>query len=306
MAFQKGGAPNTTVITVSQQLTEAKDKLDRMTAEIEKIAGSLVTSDELKRFTLNACVKNPKLFECFKTPVGTGSIFLSIVTSRIIEIPCDGVHGYLVPFFQSAYKDRPAAMICQFMPGYKGYAQLAYQNPNVESVDCAAVYENDEFDFEYGTQEYLRHRPTNAQRGELAWAYAIFKTTSGISKFRVLNREDVLKRKAVSKSKDSGPWKDWEAEMWAKTAFLWLAKMVPLGNKVARAIAVDNRIQTVGNLTTEEIRKIEANPQAMLDYEAAEVPFDELREDRRQIEPTRGRQDSKQGELVADRQPGDE
>lgn len=280
----------TSLITGQAQLNEAKAKLDRMKGEIEKIAGSLVHPDELVRFTLNACVKNPKLFECFQTAEGTASVFLSIITSRIIEIPCDGIHGYLVPFFQSAYKDRPAAMICQFMPGYKGFVQLAYANSNIASVNCAAVFEKDDFDFEYGTQPFLRHKPTNGESGSLAWAYAIIKTRSGHCEFRVLTAADVLKRKAVSKSSDKGPWKDWEPEMWAKTAFLSLAKVAPMGNKVARAAAIDDRIQTHGNLTTEQLHALKKEEQPALGYETPESAFSDMGDDRRETEPASRRQ----------------
>lgn len=284
--FQKrgqNGPQSTTIITGQQQIADAKAKLERGKAEIQKIAGSLVSADELIRFTLNACIKNPKLFECFNSVEGTASVFLSIITSRIIEIPCDGIHGYLVPFFDS----RKNAMICQFMPGYKGFAQLAYHNPNIASVNCSAVYENDAFDFEYGTNSYLRHKPTNGERGELAWAYAIFKTKNGDSEFRVLTKEDVLKRKNVSKSKDSGPWRDWEPEMWAKTAFLFLAKVAPLGTKVARAAAVDDRIQTHGNLTTEQLQSVAKEDQAAIGYEPQEPAFEEPTDHRRPVEEPR-------------------
>lgn len=284
--YQRGGQRNgqqSELITGQQQLNEAKAKLDRMKSEIEKIAGSLVSPDELVRFTLNACVKNPKLFECFNTPEGTASVFLSIVTSRIIEIPCDGIHGYLIPFFD---KQR-SAMICQFMPGYKGFVQLAYANNNIASVNCAAVFEKDDFDFEYGTQPYLRHKPFNGDGGALTWAYAVIKLRSGHSEFRVLTAADVLKRKAVSKARDSGPWKDWEPEMWAKTAFLSLAKVAPMGNKVARAAQIDDRIQTHGHLSTQDIKAIEREQVPALTHEPPEPTFSRQDDDRRQTEPAK-------------------
>lgn len=305
--YQKGNGnrngQNTELITSQQQLNEAKAKLDRMTGEIEKIAGSLVSSDELKRFTLNACVKNPKLYECFQTPEGTASIFLSIVTSRIIEIPCDGIHGYLVPFFDN----KRGAMICQFMPGYKGFVQLAYANSNVASVNCAAVFEKDDFDFEYGTQPYLRHKPFNGDGGALTWAYAILKTRSNHTEFRVLTAADVLKRKAVSKSKDSGPWRDWEPEMWAKTAFLSLAKVAPMGNKVARAAQIDDRIQTHGNLTTQDLRAIEHEQRPAITHEPHPDPYfvPQDTDDRKVREPAKQKAQpaSEQRESEANREP---
>lgn len=289
---QQQGQSQGELITGQQQLNEAKAKLDRMKGEIQKIAGSLVSPDELVRFTLNACVKNPKLFECFNTAEGTASVFLSIITSRIIEIPCDGIHGYLVPYRQSAWENRPAAMICQFIPGYKGYVQLAYANTNIASVNCAAVFEKDDFDFEYGTRPYLRHKPTNSDSGPLAWSYAILNTRSGHTEFRVMTAADVLKRKNVSKAKDSGPWVDWEPEMWAKTAFLSLAKVAPMGNKVARAAAVDDRIQTHGNLTTDQLRSLKNDQPAALGYEKPEAAFESNGGDQREPEhePARGQQ----------------
>lgn len=249
------------VLTVAtDRLNAVKAKLELGKGEIAKIAGKLVTPEELIRFTLNAILKNPKLLDCFDTREGTASVFLSIITSRIMDIPCDGIHGYLVPFNDN----QKNAVICQFMPGYKGFVQLALRNPKVASINAAAVYEHDEFEFEYGTQKFLRHKPVNGDRGKVIWAYAIWENDQGRSDFRVLTHDDIERRRNVSKSKNKGPWVDWYAEMAAKTALLALAKVAPLGANVAVAAKIDDRIESGGTLSAKELAEYaEGEPDAM-------------------------------------------
>lgn len=270
MAVMSQGKQSGVLITDKERLNKAKQILELGRDEIIKIAGKLVSPDELIRFTLNACVKNPKLFESFDTREGTSSLFLAIITSRIMDIPCDGIHGYLVPFFQKEWRDKPAAMLVQFIPGYKGYVQLALRNPKVASINAFPVYENDEFDFEYGTRKFLRHKPTNDDSGPVKWSYAIWENQEGRSDFRVLTLADLLKRKESSKSSDKGPWVDWFPEMCAKTAILALAKVAPLGAKIQAAAKLEDRIASEGQLTAKQLA----------DYAAEEVGFDQEQEQR--------------------------
>ncbi len=297
-------SPQTTLIT-DQRVDAAKKKLEAMKAEMIKVAGPLVDPDELVRFTLNAGIKNPKLFQCFDTLPGTASVFLSIITSRIIGIPCDGLHAFLVPFNQSEKNGIPAAMICQLIIGYKGFVQLALANPNVATFNAQPVFNDDKFDFEYGTESYLRHRPSGEIHtdDQLIWAYAEYKSVKGGKDFRVLSRSQIDKRRNVSKAKDDGPWKLWYPEMATKTAILSLAKVAPLGHKVQLAARVTERIEAIGHLTKSDVEDMRsASDSRNLGYTPDEAAFEPPADDRRQMEPAGKSQQSRQ-DLQQQEQP---
>ena len=81
--------------------------------------------------------------------------------------------AYLIP-----YKNK-GVLECQFQIGYKGLIDLAYRNGQMQTIQAQAVYENDEFSYEYGLEPKLFHRPAFSDRGELVYFYGIFRTVNG-------------------------------------------------------------------------------------------------------------------------------
>lgn len=65
---------------------------------------------------------------------------------------------------------------CICIVGYKGLIELAYRNPKIQSIKVGVVYEGDSFEYQYGTDEFLRHKPlTNKKKGQLTHVYAYVK-----------------------------------------------------------------------------------------------------------------------------------
>lgn len=192
--------------------------------------------ERMVRLAITAASKSEQLASCTIESIG-----LALLTASQIGIEPNGRDGHLVPFFNS----KLGRYECQFIPDYKGLIRLAYSNPRVLSISGEAVYEHDEFDFEYGTKKHLRHRPLlTGERGEFLCAYAMVEMVDGQGGFRVMTREEIEKRRKVSQTgrKNTGPWAEWYAEQAVKTVVKSLSKFVPLGEAVERAIAHDNEI----------------------------------------------------------------
>jgi recombinational DNA repair protein RecT len=127
------------------------------------------------------------------------------------------------------------------------------------------VRENDEFQYEYGLQEKLRHVPALSARGDIKYVYAYATFTNGGYAFVVLSKADVDFYRSRSKASDTGPWTtDYEA-MAQKTAVRRLAKWLPLTVEFAKAVALDE-IATNGQAQNLDLGRI--------DPETGEIPID--------------------------------
>lgn len=77
---------------------------------------------------------------------------------------------------------------------YRGLIQLAYQNPEVLDVEATIVHKNDEFAFEKGTNQRLRHTwdVEQADRGPMRAVYSGLRYASGYYSFQVFAIDEVL------------------------------------------------------------------------------------------------------------------
>jgi len=164
------------------------------------------------------------------------SVLVSLMRAASMGLEPDGGplgQGYLVPFGRE----------CQFIPGYRGLIKLARNSGEVADVWAEVVYAADTFEYDLGLEPSLKHRRNDdvADAGALKYAYSVARFRDGEKRFVVLNRREVEKIKAVSKSAKSeySPWKTWESEMWKKTAVRRLCKLLPLSVDVQRQVERD-------------------------------------------------------------------
>ena len=211
--------------------------LERGKGQLEMAMAEHMSSDRLIRLALTAATHNPKLLECTQESIG-----LSLLTASQLGIEPNGRDGHLVPY----------GKVCQFLPDYKGLIKLAYQNPRVLSFYAAAVRERDEFEHQYGTDSFIRHKPELDNRGKLIAAYAICKLRDADPQFVVMGQEAVEKRKAKAQTKNV--WNDWPDEMWAKTACKALSKFVPLGGQFEQSVTHDDQREGGADRTTVEMQ----------------------------------------------------
>jgi recombination protein RecT len=159
------------------------------------------------------------------------------IQNAIINLATIGIS--LNPALALAYLV-PRGGKCVLDISYRGMVMVATDSGSVLDIDASVVYENDVFDYEMGLSPKLVHRPVmSGNKGEAVFVYAVAILHNGMKKFIVLDREEVMKVKAVSKAK-SGPWVEWESEMWRKTAVKKLFKLLPKTERMAEAIHMLN------------------------------------------------------------------
>jgi len=123
----------------------------------------------------------------------------------------------------------PYGATLQMQMGYRGWVKLAHKSGIVESVDARAVYEGDEFSFDFGTNAHINHKPgpNYGDASKTTHAYAIVKLR-GVStvKFEVLNMTQINRLKAKGQSGQA--WKTDFDQMAKAKAVKQVMKLIPM------------------------------------------------------------------------------
>lgn len=174
----------------------------------------------------------------------------SIRSSEVLQrCPSESIMNAIVNLATIGISLNPALALAYLVPrggkcvldiSYRGMVRIATDSGSVLDVDATVVHSRDEFYYEMGLDPKLVHRPhLGSDAGEMTHVYAVAVLHNGVKKFIVLNRKEIEKIKATSKAK-AGPWVDWEAEMWRKTAVKKLYKLLPQTDRMSEAIAAVN------------------------------------------------------------------
>ena len=145
--------------------------------------------------------------------------------------------AYLIPF-KNNKKNRTDV---QLIIGYRGMIDLARRSGHVVSINAQAVREGDEFEYEFGLEEKLVHRP-GTDRGEITYFYAYAKLTGGGHYFDVSTRADMDKLMHSTQSRGKyGPWLEHYERMGMKSMIRKIFAYLPVSIEMAEAAAIDKQ-----------------------------------------------------------------
>lgn len=177
------------------------------------------------RMVVNAVAANEFLLTC-----DPKSLYMAAMNAAQTGLEPDPQLGqvYFVP--------RKGKVCCQI--GYKGFLALAYRSDKVISVHADIVRVGDKFEFQKGTEKYIRHTPAfnSKEKFTHTWAMA---TLRGGTEFDVMSIEEVDVIRKRSAAGDKGPWASDYAAMVKKTVVRRLCKMLPMSTDLQRAITID-------------------------------------------------------------------
>lgn len=238
-----------------------KDYVMSMESQIAKALPSVITPERFTRIALTALSSNPALAQCDRNSF-LGGLMQAAQLGLEPNTPLG--QAYLIPF----KNNKKGIVECQFQIGYKGLIDLAYRSGEMASIYAHAVYEHDEFSFEYGLEQKLVHKPAMKNRGAVVAYYAVFKLKNGGYGFAVSSVEDITKHaKKYSQAFDSSysPWKTEFDEMAKKTAIKAVLKYAPIKTEFVMA----------ATHTDEAVVKADENLELHTEYEEAIEVADE-------------------------------
>jgi recombination protein RecT len=229
-------APNTTQngqIVKKTQQKQAKGLaplLEKMGDEIRRALPKHVPADRMARVCMTALRSTKNLDRC--DPMS----FLGCVMSAAqlgLEPNTPLQFCFLIP----RENKRQGTWECTLMIGYQGMLDMCRRSGHVASVYAHVVHEGDEFTYQLGLQQSLKHVPCN-EPGKATHVYAVAKLKDDSEPiFVVLSHREIEARR--SRGFGGGPWKtDWEA-MAMKTAIRALWRWLPKSSEIAAAIQLD-------------------------------------------------------------------
>jgi recombination protein RecT len=219
MAEQEGQLEKKTFPMVLRQGLESK-RDDIMAALPDKL-----DADRFIMVALTAATKNERLREC-----SMASIYLSLMESARAGLFPDNKEAAIIPYGGHA----------EFVPMVAGLIRLMLRSPGLTKVEARVVRDGDEFDYQYGLDPQLIHKPVGSSDREITHAYAVMWRQGAGPTFEVVTREEIEQVRAASKAPNSPAWRDWLGEMCRKVALKRLAKYADLSPEATRAIELDH------------------------------------------------------------------
>jgi recombination protein RecT len=203
------------------------DYIKKMMPSMQQVLPKHMDAERMSRIALNVIRTNPLLLQC-----DLPSLMGGVMESAKLGLE-PGLLGqaYILPFknYKRSKAENRDVYEAQFIIGYRGLIDLVRRSGQVSTISAQAVHENDTFNFEYGLEDKLEHKPALKDKGAVIAYYAIAKMKDGGYSFLVMSKEDIEKhRDKYSKSKQYGPWVDEFDAMAKKTVLRQLIKYLPI------------------------------------------------------------------------------
>ena len=222
--------------------------MNARTASIKSVLPKHLTAERVVKIALAAATRTKELAQC--TPQ---SFALAVIQASQLGLEAGSPLGeaYLVPFTNRGVKE------CTLIIGYRGLITLARRSGEIESIEAHAVHAKDEFDFAFGLDAKLHHKPfmppppadganiaewtKTADPGPMIAVYAIVRIKGGAVQTEVMTRADVERIRAMSRQAAGTTWTNHHDEMSKKTVIRRIAKYLPMSIELANALAHDEQ-----------------------------------------------------------------
>ncbi len=268
------------VATTQEKKVDMATFIRNQIEELGKALPSFITPERFIRVAVTSMRLNPKLAQCTQISV-LAALFQAAQLG--LEPNVEG-QAYLIPYCNSKFvvdPDNPKKKMwikkyeCQFQIGYKGYIDLFYRHGAALMIDMHTVYENDIFEYSYGTNPFLKHCPVLKDRGQAIAYYAVATLRNGGSVFKVMSKDECINhgkthskcyitkewddssktyKKVTPHFEPSSPWAKDVNAMCKKTVLIQLVKLLPKSVELQKALAMDNTTKSQINADMFEIR----------------------------------------------------
>jgi len=245
---------NNQIIPAGQATKTVLARLREKESYLKQLLPKYLTVDRWLNIITTAIMNNPKILQC-----SDKSLYSCIFAAARLGLECDGItrEAYLIP-----YNIRGKGMTLQLIPGYHGYLKLMRNSGLLEDAFAQAVWSGDEFDFEFGTKKFLRHKTTGRppEKDELPTAFwAQYELKGGGVHFDVMWPWEINRirdsspayRNAISNNSKDTPWILHYPEQGKKTVLIRVSKVGPRSIDMQRAIRIDEQAETDGEQTFE-------------------------------------------------------
>lgn len=234
---------------MSQELQRYQSAIDGVRADFQRIAQGMVSYDKESVFAAQQLSKTDYAKQiASRNPESVRLAMINVASTGLTLNPANA-YAYLVP--------RDNAIVLEI--SYKGLIKIACDAGAIEWARADVVFDQDQFTYN-GPAKLPTHvaDPFSEERGKLIGCYCVAKTTSGDILTEAMPMSEIEKIRSKSDlwaKKQSGPWKEWFAQMVKKAVIKRASKTWPYTEKsdrIAQAIAIANESDGGYNLESEE------------------------------------------------------
>lgn len=203
---------------------EFKLFIHQRAGEFAPVLPAHITVEKFQRTVLTAVASNPDLLSADRR-----SLWNSCMKAAQDGLLPDGREGALVIYntkVKIGGQEKWVKMV-QWLPMVAGILKKIRQSGEVKSITAHAVYENDHFEYELGDEEFIRHKPTNGEPGEVVGAYCIAILSDGMKIRDYMPRWRIERARQQSKSPNGLMWSKFYDEGAMKTVIKHASKYLP-------------------------------------------------------------------------------
>jgi len=224
-----------------------KKFFDANKATLVSLLPKHMDGERMMKIAFGALRTTPKLAQCT-----IESLFGAVIQCAQLGLEPNTPlgHAFLIPFDKKGKVNGEWKVIkteVQIVFGYKGLIDLTRRSGQIVSIAAHAVHKNDKFEYEYGLDEKLIHKPAMGERGDVIAFYAVAKLVGGGHAFEVMSRQQIEEIRDQSqgyksaKDKADTVWGKNFVEMGRKTVLRRIFKYLPVSIELATAAALDGR-----------------------------------------------------------------
>jgi len=206
--------------------------IEKYKHDLQLVLPKNMNIERIMRISKSAINKTPKLRECDAV-----SVITAVMTSMQLGLEPNNSLGqsYIIPYGNQA----------QFQIGYQGLLDLAYRSGQYKNISAYEVYKEDQFDFELGTNMFIRHIPSENRNlnDKPVYYYAVYELVNGGRSFKVMHANEIEKHKREY-SKSTDIWRKNYIQMALKTVLTRLLKTAPKSIEFSTQISTDNKVST--------------------------------------------------------------
>lgn len=229
---------NQVAIKHENPLVKLNSEMEQRTTQFQAALPAHIPVERFKRVLLTAVQNNAALATADRR-----TFFNSAMKAAQDGLLPDGREGAMVIYKTKMKEGNREFWVeaVQWMPMIAGIRKKVRNSGEIATWEAKAVYEKDTFDYVEGFEPNLIHKPhIDGDPGPVRAAYSIAKLKSGEISFEVMSKFQIDRIRAMSKAKDSGPWRDHYAEMCRKTVARRHSKVLPMSTDLDDLIRRDD------------------------------------------------------------------
>lgn len=180
--------------------------------------------------------QTPDLAKC--SPQSVLSCLMKCSALGLEPSAVDGLgRAYIIPRNNKRTGGKEATLIV----GYRGFLDLARRSGQIKDISARVVREGDEFEYEYGLTECLRHVPSTEpiDGRPMTHVYMVAHFTDGGHYIDVMSKAEVDEIRKRSLASNSGPWSTDYTQMARKTVIRRAFPYLPVSIEAMNAASAD-------------------------------------------------------------------